>query len=72
MLEKTLAMRRTSVNAAASEKFQEAAATAVFNWGNMYVCNSREIVDSCSSPDEDSAGSSDEALAEAAKAHDRS
>lgn len=70
VLEKTVAMPEAhGLLTAASEKFQEAAATAVFNWGNVYVCNSRRIVDSCSSPDEDGASSSDEALAEAAKKH---
>jgi len=70
VLEKTVAMPEAhGLLTAASEKFQEAAATAVFNWGNVYVCNSRRIVDSCSTPDEDGASSSDEALAEAAKKH---
>ena len=31
--------------ASASEKFQEAAAAAVFNWGNVHVCASRKLVD---------------------------
>lgn len=70
VLEKTVAMPEAhGLLTAASEKFQEAAATAVFNWGNVYVCNSRRIVDSCSTLDEDGASSSDEALAEAAKKH---
>ena len=29
----------------AAEKFQEAAAAAVFNWGNVHVCASRKLVD---------------------------
>lgn len=54
---------------AATEKFQEAAATAIFNWGNAYACNSRRIIDSCGPTEDDGTSSSDEALAEAAKRH---
>lgn len=30
---------------AAADKFQEAAAAAIFNWGNVHVCASRKLVD---------------------------
>ena len=30
---------------AAADKFQEAAAAAIFNWGNVHVCASRKVVD---------------------------
>ena len=52
---------------AASDKFQEAAAAAIFNWGNVFACNTRRVIDACEPQREDGAGSTDEALAVAAK-----
>ena len=56
----------------AAEKFQEAAAAAVFNWGNVHVCASRKLVDT-SEPSEAAAESqnapSEAALAAAASTH---
>jgi len=48
---------------AATEKFQEAAASAIFNWGNAYACNSRRTIDACTPSSSDS---TDAALAVAA------
>lgn len=61
----------------AAEKFQEAAAAAVFNWGNAHVCVGRKLVDT-SEPEEGAANEdaespaqvpSDAAMAKAAKTH---
>ena len=52
---------------AASDKFQEAAAAAIFNWGNVFACNTRRVIDACEPQRDDGAGSSDEGLTVAAK-----
>jgi len=53
---------------AASDKFQEAAAAAIFNWGNVFACNTRRLIDACEPNKEgDGTSSTDEALAVAAK-----
>ena len=58
--------------AQAAEKFQEAAAAAIFNWGNVHVCASRKLVDT-SEPGEGASESqnapSEAALAAAASKH---
>ena len=70
VLEQTVGMPEAQgLLVAATEKFQEAAATAIFNWGNTYACNARRIIDSCGPSEDDGASSSDEALAAAAKKH---
>ena len=61
--------------ASAAEKFQEAAAAAIFNWGNVHVCASRKLVDT-SEPEVSTEGAaesqsapSEAALAAAASTH---
>ena len=59
--------------ASAAEKFQEAAAAAIFNWGNVHVCASRKLVDmsepSASATPESQNAPSEAALAAAASTH---
>lgn len=55
---------------AAADKFQEAAAAAIFNWGNVHVCASRKVVDCAApAPEEGQPTPSDEQMAAAAKDH---
>ena len=55
---------------AAADKFQEAAAAAVFNWGNVHVCASRKVVDCAApAPEEGQPAPSDEQMAATAKDH---
>ena len=49
---------------AAADKFQEAAAAAIFNWGNVHVCAARKLVDTS----EPSKGDGEEAGKDAAAA----
>ena len=57
----------------ATKKFQEAAAAAaIFNWGNVYVCSTRKVVDAAEPPESAEEGQptpSDEQMAAAAKDH---
>lgn len=62
--------------ASAAEKFQEAAAAAIFNWGNVHVCASRKLVDTSEPELVDTSGAaesqsapSEAALAAAASTH---
>ena len=70
VLEETVGLPESkALLVSATDKFQEAAATAIFNWGNVYACNSRRIIDACGSQDDDGVSGSDEALMVAAKLH---
>ena len=52
----------------AAEKFQEAAAAAIFNWGNVHVCASRKLVDTSEPSATEGAAESQSAPSEAALA----
>ena len=52
----------------AAEKFQEAAAAAIFNWGNVHVCASRKLVDTSEPSSAEGAAESQSAPSEAALA----
>jgi len=54
--------------ASAAEKFQEAAAAAIFNWGNVHVCASRKLVDTSEPSATEGAAESQSAPSEAALA----
>lgn len=54
--------------ASAAEKFQEAAAAAIFNWGNVHVCASRKLVDTSEPSSGEGAAESQSAPSEAALA----
>ena len=54
--------------AQAAEKFQEAAAAAIFNWGNVHVCASRKLVDTSEPSTGEGAAESQSAPSEAALA----
>jgi tetratricopeptide (TPR) repeat protein len=54
--------------AQAAEKFQEAAAAAIFNWGNVHVCASRKLVDTSEPSNTEGAAESQSAPSEAALA----
>ena len=54
--------------ASAAEKFQEAAAAAIFNWGNVHVCASRKLVDTSEPSTGEGAAESQSAPSEAALA----
>lgn len=41
----------------ATKKFEEAAAAALFNWGNVYVCSTRKLVDAAEPPESADVGS---------------